>query len=240
MNLLIKNIGRHSIFFVAIALCLQACKMLEQASLHGLNSGYYTLHDGEKPPAKVYTEVEEDEIRMHATTNAHTDSIPFLKVSFRNADSPVFQQIVLKKQGLDLDITSVLMKYRPAVSGLPAQLTTDLDLALYAGWRWDRFELTNAKTPLGKYQSRISNRGFDVGFFAGPGATLISPFTTLGNRPDEYNGMVMQAGFAGFLETSMASFGIAAGFDHLFSPDRKVWIYNRKPWLGFVVGIALN
>jgi hypothetical protein len=24
------------------------------------------------------------------------------------------------------------------------------------------------------------------------------------------------------------------------SPDRKVWIYNKQPWIGFVVGIALN
>jgi hypothetical protein len=52
--------------------------------------------------------------------------------------------------------------------------------------------------------------------------------------------MIIQAGFAGFLETNMASFGLAVGLDHLLSPDRNVWIYNRKPWLGFVVGVALN
>jgi hypothetical protein len=38
----------------------------------------------------------------------------------------------------------------------------------------------------------------------------------------------------------MASFGFAAGYDYLLSQDRKIWIYNNKPWVGFVVGIALN
>ena len=188
----------YGLILFLLAVCVYSCKTLEQASLHGLNSGYYILHDGKKPPAKVYAEVGDDEICIHAGSKARVDSIPVLKLPLRITDSPVFQKIVLKKQGLDLDITSVLMKYRPAMSGLPAQLTTDLPLALYAGWRWDRFELNSTKTPLGKYHSKISIRSYDVGCFAGPGATLISPFTTRGNRPDEYNGMIMQAGFAGF------------------------------------------
>jgi hypothetical protein len=50
----------------------------------------------------------------------------------------------------------------------------------------------------------------------------------------------MQAGLAGFVELNLASFGIALGFDYLMNPDRKVWIYQNKPWLGFMVGIALN
>ena len=52
--------------------------------------------------------------------------------------------------------------------------------------------------------------------------------------------MVIQGGFAGFIESNIASFGIAVGFDYLLSKDRQIWIYDGKPWIGFVVGIALN
>jgi hypothetical protein len=137
-------------------------------------------------------------------------------------------------------ITSVLLKYRPSVYGLSPQLTTDFNLAVYAGWRKDMFRVESKKDPLGIYQPKITTQGYDIGIFAGPGTTLISPFTTRNNRTDEYSALIMQAGLAGFVELNLASFGIALGFDYLMNPDRKVWIYQNKPWLGFMVGIALN
>ena len=94
--------------------------------------------------------------------------------------------------------------------------------------------------PLGKSDHKINNWGYDFGLFAGPGATLISPFTTQNKVTDEYSAMIIQTGMAGFIESNMASFGIAIGFDYLLNSDREVWIYNKKPWLGFIVGIALN
>jgi hypothetical protein len=84
------------------------------------------------------------------------------------------------------------------------------------------------------------NLGYDFGVFAGPGVTLINPLTTLNRVTEEYSGMIMQMGIAGFIESNMASFGLSLGFDTLLNPDRKIWIYNKKLWIGFVVGIALN
>jgi len=94
--------------------------------------------------------------------------------------------------------------------------------------------------PLGKRQHQFTTRGYDFGFFAGPGTTTVGPFATRNSVTNEYNGMILQFGMAGFIETNVASFGIATGFDHLFSADRNVWIYNKKPWIGFIIGIALN
>jgi hypothetical protein len=222
-----------------IAILIVSCRVVERASVHGLNNGTYSLDSGGRSENEVYVDLNDKEIDLYRIHDGIADLTPFKKFPLV-ADSQFSQKLVLKKQGLDIDITSVLMKYRPSVSGLPAQLSTDLNLALYAGWRRDLFTLENTQSPIGKYRCKISNRGYDVGVFAGPGATLISPFTTRGTRADEYNGMVIQAGLAGFLETNVASFGLAVGFDHLLSPDRNVWIYNRKPWVGFVVGVALN
>lgn len=94
--------------------------------------------------------------------------------------------------------------------------------------------------PLGRTSRRITRRGYDFGVFAGPGTTLNSPFTTQNNRTDEYNGIIIQTGIAAFLESNVASFGFAIGLDYLMNSDRDVWIYTHKPWIGFIVGVALN
>jgi hypothetical protein len=132
------------------------------------------------------------------------------------------------------------MKYRPSVEGFPDQLTTDLNVALYAGWRYDNYKLKSRTTPLGKRYYKVSNLAYDFGLFAGPGTTPVNPFSTNNRTTNEYNGMIIQTGIAGFLETNMASFGIAVGVDNLLGQDRSIWIYNMKPWIGFIVGIALN
>ena len=88
--------------------------------------------------------------------------------------------------------------------------------------------------------SQFNKFGYDFGFFAGPGATIINPFNTNNKRADEYSGMIIQTGVAGFLETNVASFGLSIGYDYLLNPDRKIWMYQNKPWVGFIVGIALN
>jgi hypothetical protein len=184
----------------------------------------------------VYLEVTDEKIVAYAPKNLKE----IWSAGLPQPDSMPRQQIVLKKQSLDVDITSVVMKYRPSVHGLPGQLTTDFNIALYAGWRHDSYRVRGRKDPLGKIQTKINAFGYDFGVFAGPGTTLISPFTTLQNRTDEYSAMILQAGFAGFIESKLASFGLAVGYDYLMNPDREVWIYQNKPWLGFVVGIALN
>lgn len=224
-----------------IVLCLfGSCQVLERASIHGLNSGFYSLDTGGNAESKVYAEVGNEQMDLYPSNNGLLSKIPMLKVNLQAGDTNNLRKWTLKKKGLDIDITTMLMKYRAPAFGLPAQLNTDLNLALYAGWRRDRFILTNTKNALGKNELKISNRGYDIGVFAGPGATLISPFTTRNLRTDEYNGLILQAGVAGFVESNVASFGLAMGWDYLLSPDRSIWIYNRRPWLGFVVGIALN
>ena len=148
--------------------------------------------------------------------------------------------MVFKKESLDVDITAILLKYRPSVHGLPGQMTTDFNIGLYTGWRYDRYKIESRLDPLGNNYHKINNWGYDFGLFTGPGATIISPFTTQNKVIDEYSGMIIQTGIAGFIESNIASFGIAVGFDSLLNSDREVWIYNKKPWVGFIVGIALN
>jgi hypothetical protein len=34
------------------------------------------------------------------------------------------------------------------------------------------------------------------------------------------------------------SVGLAIGFDNLVDKNKSVWIYNQKPYIGLVIGIA--
>jgi hypothetical protein len=219
---------------------LASCNTLEKASLHGLNSGFYKLKSDDKNTQQVYLDVTDDKIDVYHHIKHQPEKKQFLTIPLNTNDSLTVSPMVFKKQSLDIDITSIILKYRPSVDGLPAQLTTDLNMALYVGWRYDYFHIKNKKDPLGKSYTKINNRGFDFGVLVGPGATLISPFTTNNKRTDEYSGMIIQTGIAGFIESNVASFGLAIGYDYLLNADRKIWIYNNKPWVGFIVGIALN
>ena len=219
---------------------LISCKTLEEASMHGLTSGYYALGVEKKKDQDVYADVSNDQIDVYPLKDGQLNKSNPLNIPLLYTESLMVQEIVLKKQSLDIDLTSILLKYRPTVHGSTPQLTSELNIALYAGWRHDQHRISTVKDPLGKYHPKIRNLGYDFGFFAGPGTTMITPFTTNGKRADEYSGMIIQAGVAGFLESNVASFGLSIGFDHLLNADRNIWIYQQKPWVGFIVGIALN
>jgi len=220
---------------------LTSCNTLEKVSPHGLNSGYYKFKSDSVNNQNVYLDVTDEKIDVYHHIKHQPDKTHFLTIPFNTkTDSLILKPMVFKKQSLDIDITSIILKYRPSVYGLPAQLTTDLNMALYAGWRYDFYHIMSKKDPLGRNYQKIIDRGFDFGVFAGSGATLISPYTTQNQRTDEYSAMIIQTGIAGFIESNLASFGLAIGYDYLLNPDRKIWIYNNKPWIGFMVGIALN
>lgn len=232
--------NKYIIIPVAVIVFLTSCNTLEKASMHGFNSGYYKFESKLKSDPTVYVDVTDEKIDVYHQTKKQPDKNAFLTIPLKPSDRLLNSPAVFKKKSLDVDITAILLKYRPSVYGLPGQMTTDFNIALYAGWRHDRFSTKSRMDPLGKSFHKIISHRYDFGLFAGPGATVISPFTTQNNVTDEYSGMIIQTGIAGFIESNIASFGIAIGFDSLLNPDREVWIYNKKPWVGFIVGIAIN
>jgi len=217
-----------------------SCKTIEKASLHGLNNGFYHLKTENKPVQLVYLDITNEKIDIYDHIKQQGVTKRLFTIPLENTDSLLINKMVFKKQSLDIDITSILLKYQPSIQRLPAQLNTDLNMAMYIGWRNDKYRITTNRDPLEKRQVNIGNMGYDIGFFAGPGTTIINPFTTNNRRVDEYNGMIMQTGIAAFIESNVASFGLAIGVDQLLNRDSKIWIYHKKPWLGFVVGVALN
>lgn len=226
--------------FLLILTFFSACRTLEKASLHGFHSGYYEVRTDSAAWERVYTHVTEERVEIYPLHGHRPVPAPSRRVNLATADSPLPGTLVFRKNSLDIDLTAILLKYRPARAGLPAQVTTDYNMALYAGWRRDQYRLSVHQDPLGNQSVRIRSRGYDLGVFLGPGATAIGPSVTRDRRAEEYSGLVIQAGVAGFIESNLASFGVALGMDYLLNSDRKDWIYQGRPWVGFVVGIALN
>lgn len=222
---------------VLFTLFFASCSIIEKSSVHSFDDGYYRVSTDSFRNKKLYVSVSEEEI-IGNTMSLIEEEHKF-RFQLNEPNQPI-AKVSFKKSSLDIDISSVLMKYRPSVYGLPAQLTTDFNLALYGGWRKDVYRIYYETSPAGRKKLKQNHRGFDVGLFAGAGNTLVSPFSTRSVVTDEYNGFILQSGIAGFLETGFASFGLASGFDHLTGPNGKDWIYQRKWWLGFMVGIALN
>jgi hypothetical protein len=227
-----------SIIIAGVAL-FTSCNTIEKASEHGFNSGYYKL-DSAKKISLVYVDVNEEKIDVYNQRDKKIDRNKFLSIKVKNPDSFQTDLLKFRKQSLDIDLTTVLLKYRPSVYGLPPQLTTDLNFSLYAGWRFDTYKIISKMDPLDKPYLKISNMGYDFGIFAGLGSSNINPFTTNYRTTDEYTGMIFQTGISAFLESNIASFGVVVGLDYLLNRDRAIWINNNKPWAGLIVGIALN
>ena len=231
---------KHIIIVFSVTGLVASCKTFENASLHGLTSGYYTLKTVDNYIQDVYLDVTDDQVHVYDQIKRQPGKKQLYSIPLTITDSLLLHDMVFKKQSLDIDITSIILKYRPSVQGLPAQLNTDLNVALYVGWRNDNYHIIGKQDPLGRKHHKIGNLGYDLGFFAGPGAAIINPFTTNDRQVNDYSGMMIQYGIAGFLESNVASFGLSIGYDHLLNPDRKIWIYRNKPWVGFIVGVALN
>jgi hypothetical protein len=231
---------KYSSLLLIIFVIFTSCNTLENASIHGLKSGHYKLQSEQKSMQNVYADITDEKIDLYHETEKQPDKNKFQTISLKPTDTLITSPIVLSKKSLDIDITAILLKYRPSVNGLPGQLTTDFNIALYAGWRHDTFKIKGKTDPLKKGYNKVSNWGYDFGLFAGPGGTQINPFTTQNQRTYEYNAMIMQTGIAGFIESNIASFGVSIGIDYLLNSDKEVWIYTNKPWVGFIVGIALN
>jgi len=228
------------------AVTLLSCTTIEQAANHGFNSGYYRMHSTGKAE-KVYAAVNNDQITAYAVPVRHLSDQPVLNCSLLPSDSACHYPFDFSKTSIDIDLTSVLFKYRPSsnwtaplAANMPAQVGTDFNAAIYIGPRFDKYKIIAKPDPLGKCNYKVVNRGFDFGVLAGLGTTPINSFTTRNQLGIEYNALLIQTGLAAFVETNFASFGVSGGLDFITGENRKYWIYQGKPWIGLVVGIALN
>ncbi len=68
----------------------------------------------------------------------------------------------------------------------------------------------------------------------------MNPWVTNDRITIEYDGVVWTKGITGILGLNRFSVGVAAGWDDLLDRNKPYWIYQRKPWAGFALGLNLN
>lgn len=150
------------------------------------------------------------------------------------------KHVVLAARRFDLDVFTIPFKIRPSRAGLPMQLNTNFNAALYLGRRLDFYHLTSHKLASGRQQPVVRTTGLGYGLFTGLGSAFITPDFTRQQAATEYEGFVVHAGAAAIYDAHIFNLGLAIGADHLLGPDGRSWIYQHKPWFGVLFGLDLN
>jgi len=148
--------------------------------------------------------------------------------------------VLLLDRRLDLDVFTIPVKVRPPRAGVPVQLNSNFNAALYLGRRFNFYYLSRQSVTPWQQAPRIRATGLGYGGFLGLGSTLITGDVTRQQAGPEYEGLVLHAGLATLYDARIFNVGLAAGLDHLIGPDRRFWIYQHRPWLGLLFSLDLN
>jgi len=227
------------IFLAVVA--IGGCTAIEETSKHAMETGMYRVSSENN--RHFYTVVEADSIALHPVTKTKSGWIADTTegaIVHLNAIDHYKQQIKFSNSSFDLDVMTILFKYRPYTAGFPNQLNTNFNAAEFIGYRTDYYILSYEKNPLNVYRQRINHFAYSLGGFVGLGATTINPFVGNNNIQTEYDGVVLTKGVCGLVGVGDFTFGAGVGFDNLLDKNRKFWVYENKPWVGFTIGFNIN
>ncbi|RZK88881.1 MAG: hypothetical protein EOO62_36985 [Hymenobacter sp.] len=150
------------------------------------------------------------------------------------------RHVVLLRREFDFDIFTLPFKVRPSREGVPAQLNTNFNAALYFGRRLDFFHLNRHRAPSGRTAPLVRTVGLGYGLFTGLGSSAISADLTRGHATTDYEGFVLHSGAAVIYDAQVFNVGAAVGVDRLLGTDADYWLYQRKLWVGLLFGLNLN
>lgn len=234
---------KRLIFFGVWALGLSGCSVLQRTSKKDLTDGFYQERSSSLK-RNVYIDNTGETICVYPAKMVDRNWVVDTSESCRLYDqeirSKLRQTISFNKPSFDIDFLTIPLKFRPGQKGVPVQLNTNLNGAVYIGYRTDKYVLKYIPDPLGKASRTINHFGFSVGAFTGIGNTFISPTNTNSLLQDEYDGIVWSKGVAGIFAVNSFTVGLSLGFDHLLDKNHGIWIYQSKPWLGLAFGLNLN
>ena len=138
------------------------------------------------------------------------------------------KNLKLYRNTFDIDVLTVPFKIRPSVQGFPEQLTANFDAALYLGRRRDNYEISTVRSKGGS-KLQLTGVGYGYGGFIGLGSVTMNPFVTNQAIDYEYDGFVINGGFAGIYDAKKFNIGLAIGADFLVDKNRRNWIYQVNP-----------
>ncbi|MDQ2864084.1 MAG: hypothetical protein M3R50_10665 [Bacteroidota bacterium] len=176
------------IWFAAIA-C--GCSVTGSSPKFAFADGYYRSSFNGRNYKKYYVTSGTDSIKVYPgqISRQLADTTKSITVLFPEHVQPVnFSKKMFSSQGFDLDVITILFKYRPPVKDYPPQLNTNFNGALYGGFRKDVYTLSYSNTPLHVANRKIVHHGYSFGGFAGLGTARIDEFVTIRRIDYKYDG----------------------------------------------------
>jgi hypothetical protein len=228
---------------IIILVVAAGCAPLDEIYSHEFSSGYYRLKAPDTNSEKVYLNMNEDTLTVFPLT----DNVKSGRIDLSQSKSHQISSLrpgsdlhnsTFIRTSVDIDLSTVLLKYRPSKVDVPSQLNSNINGVFYTGFRKDYFKIKSNLSKINDIKTFIRHTGFDFGLFAGIGISPINPTVTGNNISQEYDGIVFQKGFSAFATYENMSVGFAVGFDNLLDNNKSIWIYNNKPWFGIMLGIA--
>lgn len=223
-----------------LLLLLSSCGTFEKNLQHDRTDGVYRFREAKSAAGKYFVTFSEDTIALYPVGAGRRPGATPARILVVPENRPGDGPYHFAKTSVDLDLTTVLFKFRPAAGDLPPQMNTQFNFAVYSGYRRDYYKLTFRKDPLQRPQQEFRHWGFDCGALLGIGAVPMNPWVTRQAVEAEYDGLILQGGLAAFASLGSFSAGLCLGIDHLTDQNRKHWIYHNKPWVGLAIGLALN
>lgn len=237
-----RKISCQISFFISIT--LSSCGVLNKASKFQLSDGYYAtkLKLSDNKVGKIYVQNAEDTLKIYETLKDRksiaVDTSKKPEIFLKNQTNP-YSSLIFRQPSLDIDFLTILLKYRPQIQGFPNQLNTNLNGAVYVGYRNDYYHIRYKKSPF-TFSRYTTHYGFSFGTFAGLGATAINPSVTNNLISSEYDGVIFTKGLAAIIGIDAFTIGLTFGLDNLLDSNKKTWIYESKPWFGLAFGLNLN
>jgi hypothetical protein len=225
---------KYLLIFTLIVSLLCSCATIQNNAKYELSNGNYKLKiEGKKYHS--YIENKEDTILVHNLNSKISTALP------QSIINGISKKQHLIKPSLDIDILTALFKIRPKIENeLPTQLNTNFNGNLFIGRRTDIYQIQYIINPLNNFIRQINHFGFSGGVFVGLGNTAMNPSTTQNRILTEYDGLIFQKGVAGIIAVNKLTIGLSIGLDNLLDQNKKLWIYEDKPWFGLMLGLNLN
>jgi hypothetical protein len=236
-----RNIIYYCLLALTAQLLFQSCQTIKQSPKYGFNEGYYKSRIHHKKLKKVYIVPGDDSIKVYtkkAIQRTFVDTLQSFKVAFPSNIKPdEFETYSFRKNTFDIDVISILLRFRPAVDPYPDQFSSaSFNGSIFFGYRTDIYHMKYKQTPLGAFRRNMTHYGFSVGAFSGIGSSNINGSVTQDSLQISYDAPINVSGVAVFIGVERFTYGVTLGFDHLLDKNKKLWIYQGKPWIGLSIG----
>ncbi len=221
------------------------CSIIRETPKYQFINGLYASKVFDTITKKVYVQNQEDAIYLYPVIKTKNklkiDTTNLTKIALPNEAliKPPYNSY-FRQTSFDIDFLTLPFKYRPRASDFPRQFNTNLNGAVYLGYRSDVYHIRYKETLLENFTRQTRHYGFSFGAFTGLGGTAMNPWVTGNQLTSEYDGIIWSKGIAAIMGLNNFSAGLAFGFDNLLDRNKRYWIYQKKPWIGFVFSLNIN